>query len=130
MMKVMEQPKVQVTMSMPALILRIEGLAVLASMVALYASRGESWLAFAALLFVPDVSMIGYLKDARLGSITYNIVHTYTLPLALGVLALVGGWALGVQLALIWGAHIGMDRMMGFGLKYPTEFKDTHLGRV
>ena len=130
MMQVMEQTKAQTTMSMPAIILRLEGAAVLVSMLALYASRGESWLAFVVLILVPDLAAVGYLKDVRLGSMTYNIVHTYTLPLALGVLAVVGGWALGVQLALIWGAHIGMDRMVGYGLKYPTDFKDTHLGRV
>jgi hypothetical protein len=130
MMKVMEPPKTQVAMSMPALILRIEGAAVLLSMLVLYAYRGENWLAFVALILVPDLSAVGYLRDVRLGSITYNVVHTYTLPLALGVLALVGGWTLGVQLALIWGAHLGMDRMLGFGLKYATDFKDTHLGRI
>jgi hypothetical protein len=63
-------------------------------------------------------------------SVTYNAAHTYVVPLALGALALAGQWPLGVQLALIWFAHISMDRMVGYGLKYPTAFKDTHLQRV
>lgn len=74
--------------------------------------------------------MVGYLFGARTGSLAYNIVHSYTLPLAFAVISLVVGAPLGVQLALIWLAHIGMDRTVGYGLKYQTGFKDTHLQRV
>lgn len=118
------------TLSLPGALLRLEGLAALVGAIALYAARGESGLAFIALLLVPDLSALGYMLNVRVGSLTYNAVHTYTVPLLLAGLALAGGWSLGVQIALIWIAHIGMDRMLGFGLKYPTEFKDTHLGRV
>ncbi len=57
-------------------------------------------------------------------------MHTYALPLALAALGVLAGWDTAVQLALVWGAHIGMDRMLGYGLKYRTGFKDTHLQRV
>jgi len=116
--------------SLPAILLRAEGAAFFLGAIALYASQGASAVMFVLLLFTPDLSMVGYLASPRLGSLTYNAVHTYALPVALMALALAGQWTLGVQLALIWFAHIGMDRMLGFGLKYPTAFKDTHLQRV
>lgn len=110
--------------------LRLEGLVLLAGALAAYALLGGSWIAFVVLLFVPDVSMIGYLVDARFGAWAYNVAHTYLLPTVL----LAAGYALGaplaVQIGLIWLAHIGLDRTLGYGLKYPTEFKDTHLQHV
>lgn len=117
-------------MTMPGLLLRLEGLAVLLAALVLYSQVSGNWLMFVALLFTPDVSMIGYLVNVRVGSISYNIVHHYGLPLALGVLSLLAGWTLGLSLALIWAAHLGMDRTLGYGFKYATNFKDTHLGRV
>jgi hypothetical protein len=116
--------------TIPALLLRLEGLAVFAGAIALYANRGGSGLLFLVLLFVPDLAMVGYLANPRVGATTYNAVHTYALPAVLMAFALAAGQPLVVTLTLIWFAHIGMDRMMGFGLKYPTAFKDTHLGRV
>jgi hypothetical protein len=118
------------SVSMPRLLLHLEGLAVLVAVVAFYGARGYNWWAFALLLFTPDLAMIFYLIDARVGSVAYNSVHFYAVPLALGGIALATGWGLGLQLALIWLAHIGMDRMLGYGLKYPTEFKDTHLNHI
>lgn len=116
--------------SLPRLLLHLEGLAALVVSIALYAYLGANGWVFALLLLIPDVSMIGYLVDARLGSLTYNAAHTYTLPLALGAFSLLGGWQPGVQIALIWSAHIGMDRALGYGLKYPTAFQDTHFNRL
>ena len=118
------------TISLPRMLLHLEGLAVLAAALVFYGARGYSWWAFAPLLFAPDLVMVFYLIDARVGSLTYNSVHFYAVPLVLGGFALATGWALGLQLALIWLAHIGLDRTLGFGLKYPTEFKDTHFEHV
>lgn len=118
------------SVSQPRLLTHLEGLAVFVAAIALYSQYSGDWLAFIALLLVPDVSMIGYLANPRLGATIYNIAHTYTLPLALGLAALLGGWSLGVGLALIWLAHIGMDRAVGYGLKYASGFKDTHLSRI
>jgi hypothetical protein len=117
-------------LSLPALLLRLEGAAFLFGAIALYAYLGGQWLVFVLLLLLPDLSALGYLVNPRAGSITYNLAHTYSLPVLLMALALAGQWSVGVQLALIWFAHIGMDRMIGYGLKYPTAFKDTHLQRV
>lgn len=107
-----------------------EGTAVLSIALFLYWYFNGSWLMFVLLLLAPDLCMLGYFKSVWLGSVTYNLVHTYIGPLWLLVVAFTGGWITGIQLALIWLAHIGLDRMVGYCLKYPTEFKDTHLGRV
>jgi hypothetical protein len=118
------------TVSLPALMLRLEGVVVLAAAVVLYAQQDYGWLLFALLLFVPDLAIIPYALNQWLGRVVYNVAHTYTLPLALGLLGVLLSSGLALQLALIWFAHIGMDRMMGYGLKYPDSFKETHLQRV
>ena len=118
------------TMSLPGLLLRLEGLAVLIAAIASYSHlNGNGWL-FALLLLAPDLSALGYLKDNRTGAMFYNVVHSYLLPGVMLVGALAANWETGVLLVIIWFAHIGMDRVFGYGLKYSTEFKDTHLGRV
>ena len=96
----------------------------------MYGWLGGWWLAVLPLLLVPDVSMIGYLRGPRVGAITYNLVHNSAL--GLGVLGL--GLATGVTPIALAGAiliaHTGLDRTMGYGLKLPTSFQDTHLGRI
>ncbi len=92
-----------------------------------YAVLGASWGLFAAFLLVPDLSMIGYAWGPRVGAMAYNAVHTVLLPAALAAMALGGGGTLGLALALIAAAHIGMDRALGYGLKHPTGVHDTHL---
>lgn len=114
----------------PAKWLRLEGLAVLLLSFALYREHGSGWLLFLALFFVPDVTMLGYLRDARVGALVYNLGHTYTGPLLLAAASVATGNALLTSLALVWTAHVGLDRMLGYGLKLPTGFQDTHLGRI
>jgi hypothetical protein len=115
---------------LPKPLLHAEGLAVLVGSVALYVDADYGWLALVVLFLAPDLSMLGYLGGPRLGSITYDAVHTYVGPIALGVFGVLGGRETASQIALIWLAHIGLDRTLGYGLKYPTAFKDTHLQRV
>ncbi len=114
----------------PALLLRVEGGVLLTASLAFYSLYGESWILFALLLLAPDLSMLGYLAGATTGAATYNLFHNYVLPTALGGYALLSDSSWCLSLALIWLAHIGMDRLIGYGLKYPAGFKDTHLGRV
>jgi hypothetical protein len=118
------------TLSPPRILLHLEGVVFFLGAIALYTSQAASGVVFVLLLLAPDLSALGYLVNPRVGSLAYNAAHTYIVPAALAALALAGQWLLGVQLALIWFAHISMDRMLGFGLKYPTAFKDTHLQRV
>jgi hypothetical protein len=111
-------------------ILRAESLALFVAGVLLYLQLSGNALWLLPLLLVPDISMIGYAGGPRLGAITYNLAHN--LVAALVVLA-IGWFAAIAPLALagaILVAHVGMDRTLGYGLKLPTDFKDTHLGRI
>ena len=117
-------------MSTPRLMLHLEGLAFLAAAVAIYAMQEYAWSTFFLLLLVPDLSFIPYMINHRVGTFVYNVMHTTSFPLILGAGALFLGWTFGVQLALIWFAHIGMDRAIGYGLKYVDSFKNTHLSKV
>ena len=101
-----------------------------AAAVALYAHADYSWWLFALLALAPDVSFAAYAFGPRVGALVYDAVHTEALPLALGAVGVLGGWDSAVVVALVWLAHIGADRALGYGLKYPTAFKDTHLQRV
>ena len=111
----------------PVLLLRLEGILVLVAAVFGYSLLSASWWLFLALLLVPDVFMLGYLAGPRLGALLYNAGHTYAVPILLGAVAVGLGSAFVGALALIWTAHIGMDRALGYGLKHPSGFHDTHL---
>ena len=112
------------------LALRLEGLAVAAGALALYFDGGHSWLALVLLWLAPDLALVGYLAGNRAGAVAYDLAHFEGWPVALGVIGVLAGSDVAVQLALIWLSHIGIDRLVGYGLKYPTAFKDTHLQRV
>ncbi|MEX2466238.1 MAG: DUF4260 domain-containing protein [Gemmatimonadota bacterium] len=115
----------------PTRLLRIEGAVVLTASVLVWAHAADgSWLLFALLFLVPDLSMLGYLKGPRVGAIAYNMGHTYTAPALLAALAFVGAPAALWHFAIIWVAHIGFDRLLGYGLKLPTGFQHTHLGAI
>jgi Domain of unknown function (DUF4260) len=88
-----------------------------------------SWLLFAVLFMAPDLLMFGYLANPRLGAALYNVGHTLIFPLALAVLACGLHWLL-LPTAIIWIAHIALDRLLGYGLKYPSRFNDTHLRHI
>jgi hypothetical protein len=114
----------------PSIILRVEGAVVFILSVFLYRHIGGGWARFVLLFLVPDLSMVGYVSTVRFGTALYNTVHTYTGPLLLAGFAVFGARSEWLPYALIWTAHIGMDRLAGSGLKYPTRFQDTHLQRV
>jgi hypothetical protein len=110
--------------------LRIEGLAAFIAGLAIYGAYGGAWLLVVPLLLVPDLSMLGYLRDPRLGAFTYNLVHTWAsglVVLGLGVWSDTG-WLILAGAILV--AHVGMDRAAGYGLKLPSAFHDTHMGRI
>ncbi|WP_434751151.1 DUF4260 domain-containing protein [Paenibacillus amylolyticus] len=115
---------------MTRLWIRLEGLLVLVAATTIYFYNDYSWWLFLLLLLFPDVFIIGYAANNKLGAQIYNVGHTYIVPMVL----LAAGYTLKMDflmlISFIWIAHIGMDRMFGFGLKYGTEFKDTHLQRL
>ena len=112
------------------MILRAEGLAICGLAILLYSKAGDSWWLFAILFLAPDLSFLGYLGGARVGAIVYNAAHTLVAPLALAAAGLLLPAFILVPLALIWAAHIGFDRLLGYGLKYGAGFAFTHLGRI
>jgi len=114
----------------PRLLLHLEGAAILFLSVFFYRTTHASWLVFALLFLAPDLFMLGYLVNARTGAAVYNLVHTTTLPLLFIAFALLSNQPKLLPYTLIWLAHIGIDRMLGYGLKYPSQFKDTHLQHV
>ena len=114
----------------PSILLRSEEAVLLTLTLYAYHHLHASWLLFAVLFLSPDLFMLGYLISPRIGSTTYNLAHTLTLPLALLLTSYIQHWSLTTELALIWIAHIALDRLLGYGLKYPTFFKDAHLQHI
>jgi hypothetical protein len=110
--------------------LRLEGLTLFAGMTLLYAVWGGSWWIYAILFLVPDLSFLAYLAGPRTGAIVYNAAHSYMAPMALMVAGFGMASPLTLSIAMIWLAHIGIDRALGYGLKYSAGFGFTHLGRI
>lgn len=109
---------------------RAESLAVFVSASYLYFACNFSLVAYILLLFIFDISMVGYIKNARIGAYCYNIVHSFVLPVTLATLS----YALDIRIllgcSLLWMAHIGLDRTLGYGLKLTSGFTNTHLGKI
>lgn len=112
------------------MMLRAEQAAAVGAGIVVWVANGGSPLLLIPVWLLVDLSMVGYLGGPRLGSITYNAAHNLVLPIALLGL----GWWIGIGWLVLAGAafltHIGLDRALGYGLKLPTDFRDTHLGRI
>ena len=115
---------------MPRLLLRLEGLALFILATWAFAFTGTSWWLYAILFLSPDLSFAGYLAGPRLGAVAYNALHSTLGPALLAGLGLFLDHSMLLGIAAIWAAHIGFDRMLGYGLKYTSGFNDTHLGRI
>jgi hypothetical protein len=111
----------------PTFLLRIEGGLELVLSLIFYRFIHANWVLFVALLLAPDLVIPAYLRGVRIGTICYNLIHTLALPFLLIAYACLTGAQWPLPYALIWTAHIGLDRALGFGLKYSTQFTDTHL---
>ncbi|MGN4425048.1 DUF4260 domain-containing protein [Bacillus cereus group sp. MYBK30-1] len=111
-------------------IIHLEGLVVLLAAIYIYALCGFSWLLFIVLLLAPDLAMIAYTINNRVGAQIYNLFHTYIISILLVLIGIYFKMDSILMVGLIWIAHIGMDRMLGYGLKYETDFKDTHIQRL
>jgi hypothetical protein len=114
----------------PRTLLRLEGLALLAVATWAFTQTGQPWWLYAVLFLAPDISFAAYTAGPKTGSIVYNALHSTIGPAVLGLAGLVLGQSLLIGIAAIWAAHVGFDRMLGYGLKYATGFGDTHLGRI
>ena len=116
--------------ALPRRLLRLEGLAVLGGAAALYFHLGYGWLLLVVLVLAPDLSIFGYVLGPSRGALVYDVAHVEVWPVGLAVGGAIAGEERLTQIGLIWLVHIGADRLLGYGLKYPTDFKDTHLQRV
>ncbi len=116
----------------PTLYLRLEGAALLTVCLLGYArfTNDASWLVFAATFLLPDVAMLGYLVNPSVGALAYNLAHSEVFPAGMLAAAIVGAQPVLLSVALVWLAHIGFDRMLGYGLKHADAFGRTHLGHI
>jgi hypothetical protein len=114
----------------PRKLLRLEGLALLLLATAGFALTGLSWWVYAVLFFVPDISFAAYGAGPKPGAVVYNILHSTIGPAILAGVGLSLDGPIFLGIAAIWAAHIGFDRMLGYGLKYASGFHATHLGRI
>ena len=117
-------------LSLPRILLHAEGAVVFLISLFFFKFIEGNWLLFIVLLFVPDIFMLGYLANAKIGSIIYNAGHLYIIPLMLIVLSVLYESSIFLQIGIIWAAHIGLDRAFGYGLKYEANFRDAHFKRL
>lgn len=115
---------------MNKILLHVEGFAILLLSLYCYTYFDFSWSWFFILLFTPDIPMLGYLINSKVGAVAYNLIHTYSLAIGIIIFGLLFTSPAVLAIGLILSSHIGIDRMINFGLKYPTDFKDTHLNRI
>lgn len=111
-------------------LLKLEEGAQLAGCLAALAWLGAPWWAYLLLAIGPDVGMLGYLAGPRTGAITYNLFHHKGVALAVAAAALIAPPAPWLAAAAVLYGHTSLDRLFGFGLKYPDQFKHTHLGWI
>lgn len=112
------------------IVLRLEGLLVMTAAMSAYDKFGAGWGTFAWFFLTPDLSFLGYLASARVGAILYNVAHSYIGAVACLIASQLLAAPLLLTVGIIWCAHIGFDRALGYGLKYSMGFKFTHLGRI
>jgi hypothetical protein len=111
-------------------VLRLEGACLLLAAVFAYSRFGIGWGLFALLFFAPDIAFAAYWAGPRIGAIVYNALHSTVGPIALAMAASMPHARIPPALAILWLAHIGFDRALGYGLKYADGFVFTHLGNI
>lgn len=114
----------------PRKFLQLDGLVLLVAALILFNSTHQHWWWVPVLLFLPDIFMVGYIRSTRTGALLYNLGHSYFLPALLAYCAWQNDRPFLLAFGLVWLAHIGMDRFLGYGLKYDDNFKHTHLGSL
>ncbi|MED0951905.1 DUF4260 domain-containing protein [Bacillus mobilis] len=111
-------------------IVHFEGLVVFVATIYAYSIYEFSWIIFLVFLLAPDLSMLAYMINNHVGAKIYNIFHTYIISIVIAIIGAYFKVDAVIMIGLIWTAHIGMDRMFGYGLKYETDFTDTHIQRL
>ena len=111
-------------------LLKLEEVAQFSLSIVLFSQLPFAWWWFPALILVPDLSMLGYLINPKIGAYAYNLVHHKAFAIAIGILGLLMNSQPLLLTGILLFGHAAMDRMMGYGLKYPDSFEHTHLGRI
>jgi hypothetical protein len=124
------EPQKSNSMSKTRIFLVLESVVIFLGSLLIYLFLSGNWIIFLVLLFSPDIFMVGYIKNSRIGSINYNIGHVYAWSVLLILIGILIGLDILILLSLICIAHISIDRAMGYGLKYPSDFKDTHMQKI
>lgn len=88
-----------------------------------------AWLWF-ILFFAPDIGILGYLINTKIGAITYNTFHHKGIAIALVALGFFISTEALIAIGILLFAHSSFDRIWGYGLKFPDSFKNTHLGSL
>ncbi|MEI6648494.1 MAG: DUF4260 domain-containing protein [Actinomycetes bacterium] len=112
----------------PRLWLRLDGLVLFLATVVAFVGTHQHWWVYLALMFLPDIFMLGYLKNTKIGAFFYNVGHSYFAPSLLILVGWNSDHPFTLAAGLIWLGHVGWDRFFGYGLKYDSDFKHTHLG--
>jgi hypothetical protein len=119
-----------VIFGVPLKLLRLEGFAWFILTLFLFHYFEGSWWLFIALFFVPDIGLAGYFFNSKIGALVYNVFHSEIGPVILAGTGVILDSSFVINLSIIWLCHINFDRMLGIGLKFPTGFKETHLGAI
>ena len=116
----------------PTVFQRLENVSIALLSLLVYSRSGFAWYWLPLLFIAFDLSALGYVVNAKIGALGYNLVHNYLIPVG----ALLFGLAIEntpdwlFLVCLVWIFHIAADRVMGYGLKYPDSFGHTHLGMI
>lgn len=96
----------------------------------LFSLLSYPWWWFLALLLTPDVGMLGYLINTKIGGFLYNICHHKGLAIACYLTGVFLEVPYIQLVGVILFSHAALDRVFGYGLKYDKGFKYTHLGEI
>ncbi|RDC56435.1 DUF4260 family protein [Pedobacter chinensis] len=111
-------------------LLKLEEIAMFLFCIFLFSKLNFAWWWFPALLLLPDIGMIGYVVNQKVGAFTYNFTHHRLIATIIAFYAITYGYDGWKLIAIILFAHISFDRMLGYGLKYNDHFQNTHLGTI
>jgi hypothetical protein len=111
-------------------IIALEEVAMLVLSVVLFNKLSFAWWWYLALILAPDLCMLGYAVNTRVGAIAYNLFHHKAVAIVVYIAGLFLKNEIVQMIGLILFGHSSMDRMLGYGLKYPDSFQNTHLGLI
>jgi hypothetical protein len=111
-------------------LIALEEAAMFAFSIYLFSRLSFAWWLYVALILTPDLSMIGYMVNTRVGAKLYNFFHHKAVAIVVYIAGVYVNNEVVQLIGLILFGHSSMDRMLGYGLKYPDSFQNTHLGLI